>query len=106
MIPFSIFLEKYLVKNNSEILKKKVKIIFILVLTIFLTRNANRIIKENSIYEKLSLYSVNYLMDESYFRIDKQFKSLEKNYFECKNTGIKCKSPIKKEFGIYIFPYK
>ena len=45
-------------------------------------------------------------MDESYFRIDKQFKSLEKNYFECKNTGIKCKSPIKKEFGIYIFPYK
>ena len=105
-IPFSIFLEKYLVSNNSEILKKKVIIIFILVLTIFLTRNVNRIIKENSIYEKLSLYSVNYLMDESYFRIDKQFKSLEKNYFECKNTGIKCKSPIKKEFGIYIFPYK
>ena len=105
-IPFSIFLEKYLVSNNSEILKKKVLIIFILVLTIFLTRNTSRIIKENSIYEKLSLYSVNYLMDESYFRIDKQFKSLEKNYIECKNTGIKCESPIKKEFGLYIFPYK
>ena len=105
-IPFSIFLEKYITSNNSELLKKKVLIIFILVLTIFLTRNANRIIKENSIYEKISLNSVNYLMDESYFRIDKQFKSLEKNYFECKNTGLKCESPIKKEFGIYIFPYK
>ena len=83
--------------NNFFIIFRYLVIVFILVLTIFLTRNANRIIKENSIYEKLSLYSVNYLMDESYFRIDKQFKSLEKNYFECKNTGIKCKSPIKKE---------
>ena len=89
-IPFSIFLEKYIASNSSEILKKKVIIIFILVLTIFFTRNTIRIIKENSIYEKLSLYSVNYLMDEYKFRIDKQFKSLEKNYFECKNTGINC----------------
>ena len=86
--------------------KKKTTIIFILVLTIFLTRNINRIAKENSIYEKISFNSVNYLMDKSYFRVDKQFKSLEKNYFECENTGIKCESLIKKEFGIYIFPYK
>ena len=105
-IPFSIFLEKYLVSCNSEMVKKKTTIIFILVLTIFLTRNINRIAKENSIYEKISFNSVNYLMDKSYFRVDKQFKSLEKNYFECENTGIKCESLIKKEFGIYIFPYK
>jgi len=105
-IPFSVFIEKYLVSSNSELVKKKFKIIFILVLTIFLTRNIDRIVKENSIYEKIYFNNVNYLMNTSYFRVDKQFKSLEKNYYECKNTGRKCDSLVKKELGMYIFPFK
>ena len=105
-LPFSIYLEKFLINLNHAQILKKFKIIFSLVLVIFLTRNIDRIIDENKIYEKITLKNVSYLIDNTSFRVDKKIKNLKKKYYECKNIGGNCNILIKKEFGIFIFPFK
>ena len=105
-IPFSVYLEKFIKNLNYLQIYKKFKIIFSLVLLIFLARNIDRISDENKIYEKISLKNVSYLIDDTSFRVDKQIKNLKKKYYECENNGVNCNILIKKESGMFVFPFK
>ncbi len=86
--PISVLLAKF---NNSFLeINKKVSILFIITIIIFVGRNISRISDEYKQYAYNPIKNVYYRIDESHFRIEKGLKKIINNYKNCEMKNIKC----------------
>ena len=102
-IPFSIFLSSVVKSKNIEI---KTLSIIILALVIFLSRNVDRIVKENKKYQYNPFKSVTYNIDNSNFRISKKMENLLLKKKYCDDDEICFKNEpilVKKENNYFVF---
>ena len=103
-IPFSMFLSSTVQSKNFEI---KTFSIIILALVIFLSRNVDRIVKENKKYQYNPFKKVTYNIDNSNFRISKKMENLLLKKIYCAEDSEICfkNEPIlvKKENKYFIF---
>tara|TARA_B100001057_G_scaffold187721_1_gene188499 strand:+ start:2829 stop:4514 length:1686 start_codon:yes stop_codon:yes gene_type:complete len=99
-IPLSFFLSDYIVSKNF---KPKVTILLLLITTIFLGRNIDRILYELSFYNANFKQNTHFFIDEGHFRIDKKLKSFSNNYDNCVQGNDRCienkEFIIKKTYG-------
>ena len=82
-IPSAIILEKY--SKNLKSLNSKINILIVIIITVFLARNVNRIYSEYKFYDYNFLNNVNYNIDENYFIIDKRIKKI----IDCQKKSLK-----------------
>ena len=87
-MPVSIILAKF--KNNFDQVYKKTKILFCIVVVVFLTRNYIMISEEYNKYNYTSLMKPFYKVDKRHFRIEKIFSELIGNYEKCEKSSNKC----------------
>ena len=93
-IPFSIFLNKYSI--SPKLMKKKIFLIILLTITIFVGRNISRINKEYHIYNYNILSNAFYSNHQQNLKIYNNIKQLHKCLIEdkssiCENTTTKVK---------------
>jgi hypothetical protein len=103
-IPSAIILEKY--SKNLKSLNSKINILIVIIITVFLARNVNRIYSEYKFYDYNFLNNVNYNINENYFIIDKRIKKI----INCQKKSLKidCNDYILSEekFGTNMFYIK
>ena len=87
-MPVSIILAKF--RNNFDQVYKKTKILFCIVIVVFLTRNYIRISEEYNKYNYSPLTRPFYKVDERHFRIDKIFSELIDNFEKCEKFLNSC----------------
>ncbi len=107
-IPISLVLEKNSKKNSNSLVKFKVLIL--ITILVFLSRNFNRIYKEIDKYDYKPLQNSFYYIDKSHFRIQENFNYLITNFNNCKINLSTCDLTLNKkvkEFypNRYIFVY-
>ena len=75
----------------------------LIIITVFLSRNVNRIYQEYKFYNYNFLKNINYNMDENYFTIDKRIKKIIKCQKEL--SKIDCNDYILsiEKYGIKMF---
>ena len=99
-IPLSYFLSNYEISKNF---KKKITIIIVLVSSIFIIRNVDRIIYEINFYQANFKENMFYFTDKKHFRIDAKIIDLLMIYNNCNQTINKCKNNedfiIKNSYG-------
>ncbi len=99
-IPLSYFLSNYEISKNF---KKKITIIIVLVSSIFIIRNVDRIIYELNFYQANFKENMFYFTDKKHFRIDAKIIDLLMIYNNCNQTINKCKNNedfiIKNSYG-------
>ena len=99
-IPLSYFLSNYEISKNF---KKKITIIIVLVSSIFIGRNVDRIIYELNFYQANFKENMFYFTDKKHFRIDAKIIDLLMIYNNCNQTINKCKNNedfiIKNSYG-------
>ncbi len=104
-IPCALLLERF--ENSVALTRKKTFIILLIGFTIFIFRNADRIIKENKKYNYNPFFYPYYKIDNTYFRIENQIDDLINNYYNCKNGKKICNNNLDyrviKKFNKYIF---
>ena len=104
-IPCALLLERF--ENSVALTRKKTFIILLIGFTIFIFRNADRIIKENKKYNYNPFFYPYYKIDNTYFRIENQIDGLINNYYNCKNGKKICNNNLDyrviKKFNKYIF---
>mgnify|MGYP001326325210 CR=1 FL=1 len=93
-IPFSLILEKFLVK--PDLFKKKVYFLIVLTMIIFLGRNTFRLIDEYEIYNYNVFNNTYFRKDEKNFQIFKRIKNInkcniKKELSSCSDDNIKVK---------------
>ena len=93
-IPFSIYLNRYLV--NSQLLKKKVYFLIILTTFIFLSRNILRLNLEYNVYNYNAFSNAYYMSRSQNFSIFENIKKINKclidnDFTLCSDTHIKVK---------------
>ena len=96
--PISLILQKF--NNSLREIKKKILILSLITVTIFLTRNLIRISDEVEKYGYKPLNSVYFRINQNHFRIDKTIKKLINNYENCKKNSLNCEkktNPIVKK---------
>jgi len=109
-IYFSIYLEKYKLKNF--IFTKRVYLIIALVFGIFISRNVNRINNEINIYEYKPLKVFAFHIDKKVFNLTNNLSSLINAYNLCDNSDQNCKLNknnkifVDKLNGMYVFYLK
>jgi hypothetical protein len=91
-IPASLFLEKY--SENKSNFKKKVYIILILVIPVFLLRNTERIYKEHKAYNYNPIVNAYYKDFQQNFKISKSIEKINMcidnpTDYKCENENIK-----------------
>ena len=86
-IPLSYFLSNYEISKNF---KKKIIIIIVLVSSIFIIRNVDRIIYESNFYQANFKENMFYFTDKKHFRIDAKLIDLLMIYNNCNQTINKC----------------
>ena len=86
-IPLSYFLSNYEISKNF---KKKIIIIIVLVSSIFIIRNVDRIIYELNFYQANFKENMFYFTDKKHFRIDAKLIDLLMIYNNCNQTINKC----------------
>ena len=89
-IPSALILEKY--SKNLKFLNSKINILILIIITVFLLRNVNRIYQEYKFYNYNFLKNINYNIDENYFIIDKRIKKIIK--CQEKSSKIDCNDYI------------
>ena len=77
-------------------------------MTVFLSRNINRINDENKKYQYNPLINIKYHLDQKHFRISDKFDYLISEKLNCKISNEICKKPsgeldVKEKFGYKIF---
>ena len=87
-MPVSIILAKF--RNNFDQVYKKIKILFCIVVVVFLTRNYIRIDEEYNKYNYSPLVKPFYKVDERHFRIEKIFSELIDNFEKCEKSLNSC----------------
>ena len=99
-IPLSYFLSKYEMLKNFSF---KTFILLILVTSIFIGRNINRVIYEQNFYKANFEQNMFFFTDKKHFRIDNKLKDLSKIYNDCKPNFNNCSNNqdfiIKKAYG-------
>ena len=86
-IPLSYYLSKYELPKNFSL---KVIIICLLVLSIFLGRNIDRIVYENKFYKANFMENMFFFTDKSHFRVDDRLRGFFKTYQDCNLIKDKC----------------
>ena len=99
-IPLSYLLSKYEISKNFSF---KVVVLFLLVTSIFVGRNVDRILYEQAFYKANFKQNMFFFTDKKHFRIDKKLKNLSKIYNNCNSDIIECSNNqdfiIKKGYG-------
>ena len=77
-------------------------------MTVFLSRNINRINDENKKYQYNPLINIKYHLDQKHFRISDKFDYLISEKLNCKISNKICKKTlgeldVKEKFGYKIF---
>ncbi len=101
-IPISILLENYSI--DMKYLTKRINILILIIITVFLTRNIQRLDREYRINNYNFFSNVYYNKNQQNFKIfdgvNKINECINKRYIEeCKNLGIN----VKKRFNTYIY---
>tara|TARA_Y100000992_G_scaffold300430_1_gene269081 strand:- start:1256 stop:2470 length:1215 start_codon:yes stop_codon:yes gene_type:complete len=104
-IPLSKILSNYNTKKNFEI---RFKFILLITISIFFSRNVDRILEENSQYQYSPFKTVYYEINKNHhFRIEKEFDNTIKFYRNCTKKKIECKNENKllayKKYGKFVF---
>ena len=94
-IPTSLLLEKNQKKNSNSLVKFKVLIL--ITILVFLSRNFNRIYKEIDKYDYKPLQNSFYYIDKSHFRIQENFNYLITNFNNCKTNLSTCDLTLNKK---------
>tara|TARA_B100000035_G_scaffold146833_1_gene125112 strand:- start:1447 stop:3123 length:1677 start_codon:yes stop_codon:yes gene_type:complete len=104
-LPVSFYLSQ-----SSDIKKITLKsvILVCIAMTVFLSRNINRINDENKKYQYNPLINIKYHLDQKHFRISDKFDYLISEKLNCKISNEICKKPsgeldVKEKFGYKIF---
>jgi hypothetical protein len=105
-IPSSFFLSIF--NNKITQIKKKTTYLIVITMTIFITRNIDRIYNENKKYNYNIANNAFYRVSKEHFRIEKTFKELIDNYKICSKNHKLCREEklglIKEfNFGRYMF---
>ena len=87
-IPLSIILERY--KIEILIIKKRVIILLLITIIIFIGRNISRLNHEIKKYDYKPFVSTYYYIDSSHFRIHQKFDKLIENFNNCKQKNNVC----------------
>ena len=99
-VPLSFFLSSYVITKNFE---NRIVILFVLIISIFLGRNIDRIIYESNFYKANFNENMYFFTDKVHFRIDEQLKKFSKNYDDCNQNVSTCFKnkdfEIKKRYG-------
>ena len=99
-VPLSHLLSKYEFSRNFTL---KTIVIFVLVISIFIGRNIDRILYEQNFYQANFKQNMFFFTDEKHFRIDTQLKDLSKIYDNCNLDISICSNNqdfiIKKAYG-------
>ena len=99
-IPLSNLLSKYEVPKNFTF---KTIILFIIVISIFIGRNIDRILYEQNFYKANFERNMFFFTDEKHFRIDAKLKDFSKIYNNCNPDINECSNNqefiIKKGYG-------
>ena len=75
-IPLSIFLEKF--SKDIPNFNRKIIVVVLITVLIFLGRNINRLIKENKIYSYQPFKNVNYPLNDDSFRYQLEMQNIIK----------------------------
>ena len=86
--PISLIMSKYNISVKD--LYKRLSILFVIVILIFVTRNLNRIHKEVKQYNYKPILNSLYFMDQSHFRINDSMNKLILNLKNCENNSNEC----------------
>ncbi len=89
-IPSALILEKY--SKELKFLNTKINIIMLITMTVFFSRNLNRLHFEHEFYNYNPLSNIHYNVDEKYFSINKRIKKI--NECQKKITKIVCNDYI------------
>ena len=99
-VPLCHFLSKYEISKNFN---TKVFIIIFIVISIFVSRNIDRIIYENNFYKATFKQNMFFFTDKKHFRIDNKLNELSKIYNNCNQNIDKCANSeefiVKKSYG-------
>ena len=99
-IPISHLLSKYEITRKFSL---KTTILFVLVISIFIGRNIDRIFYEQNFYQANFQRNMFFFTDKKHFRIDTKLKDLSKIYNNCNPSINKCSNNqdfiIKKGYG-------
>ncbi len=99
-IPISHLLSKYEITRKFSL---KTTILFVLVISIFIGRNIDRIFYEQNFYQANFQRNMFFFTDKKHFRIDTKLKDLSKIYNNCNPNINKCSNNqdfiIKKGYG-------
>jgi len=85
-IPLSIQISKFEINNNF---KKKLIMLILLSLIIFVGRNTNRIFIETEKYNYDIFKKTYYIVSENHLRIDKFLRKIKNELYNCKKKNIK-----------------
>ena len=100
-LPTSIFLSKINISNKN--IFNRTLIIIVIVATVFLSRNVNRINNEIEKYKYQPILKTYYRLNEEHFRIQNKFDKLIINFNNCKENNDNCSkelnNKIKKVFN-------
>jgi hypothetical protein len=100
-LPTSIFLSKINLSNKN--IFNRTLIIIVIVATVFLSRNVNRINNEIEKYKYQPILKTYYRLNDEHFRIQNKFDKLIINYNNCKKNNDNCSkelnNKIKKVFN-------
>ncbi len=88
LLPVSMIISKYNISVKD--LYKRLSILFVIVILIFVTRNLNRIHKEVKQYNYKPILNSLYFMDQSHFRINDSMNKLILNLKNCENNSNEC----------------
>ncbi len=98
--PLSYLLSKYEISKNF---KFKITIIFLLVISIFIGRNIDRIIYETNFYNANFKKNMFFFTDKKHFRIDSKLNDLLNSFKNCDENINKCSNNedfvVKKSYG-------
>ena len=105
-IPLSAKLSNF--ENKDKNFKNKIFIILFITISIFIYRNADRIIQEKKIYKYSPTFNAYYHIDQNHhFRVEREFTNVKKFYNNCTKLNISCKNEnklvAKKRYGRFIF---
>ncbi len=94
-IPFSIILEKYQISSKKLLLR--LKIIILITIIIFITRNGFRINNEIEKYNYKPVSETFYQLNNTHFRISKLIDEIVQNYHNCKKKVKGCDPKLYKK---------
>ncbi len=86
--PISLIMSKYNISVKD--LYKRLSILFVIVILIFVTRNLNRIYKEVKQYKYKPIINSVYFINQSHFRINDKMNKLILNSKNCENNTNEC----------------